>query len=418
MAVDKDKLISRIVKLTRGFSRMVDLEPYLQSILSAAVELTGSESACLLEYDEVAQEFSFRLAPWLHHKTISSAKFPLDGSIAGRVFLQKKPLAIDDVTKDDSLYNTIDDIAGYATRSILCVPLIVHDKPVGVFEILNKKDRYNREDVLIVETLASLAANALQNDLLEKKALSLQDETRKLDDLKSEFIAITSHELRTPLGLILGHSTFLKELIGSEHEEQVDSIIRNASRLKDIIESLSSVYNYESGGSLIRSQRVSVGRVIKDVSASFHEIAEKKGVALKVEMDPGNELWVEIDSGKMAIVISNLLKNAITFTNQGGQVVIRGEQESGFIKVTVEDNGVGIPAKDLPFIFDRFYQVESHLTRRHGGMGLGLAVAKAMIEMHGGRIWANSAEGIGSRFVILLPVNQKNEPEPPQPLAE
>ena len=95
------------------------------------------------------------------------------------------------------------------------------------------------------------------------------------------------------------------------------------------------------------------------------------------------------------------------------------ELQSDFVKVSVEDNGVGIPAKDLPHVFDRFYQVESHLTRKHGGMGLGLSVAKVMIEMHGGRIWVESMEGMGSTFTFLLPVNLKsNEPDPVQPFAE
>jgi len=415
MAVDPDKLLFRLIELTRGFSTMGELEPYLQSILSAASELTESESASLLEYDEVSQEFSFKFVPWFHRAAIGSAKVPLYGSVAGWVFLQKKPLAIDDVAKDDRHYNAIDDITGFTTRSILCAPLVVHGKPVGVIEIFNKTDSYTEQDIIILETLATLAANALQNDMLEKKALSSQDDARKLDELKLEFIAITSHELRTPLGLILGHSTFLKELIGSEHEEQVDAIIRNASRLKDIIESLSSVYNYETGGSLVRSNLVSVGRVIEDVSSSFHDMAKKKDIALKIEVERENDLWVDIDSGKIAIVLSNLLKNALTFTNIGGQVTIRGEQQSEFIKVTVEDNGLGIPAKDLPLVFDRFYQVESHLTRRHGGMGLGLSVAKQMVEMHGGRLSVESKEGVGSKFTFQLPVKQKNESEESSP---
>lgn len=418
MAVDQVKLLSRLFEITQSLSTMVDLETYLQSILSAAAELTESESASLLEYDEVSQEFSFKFVPWFHRDAISSAKVPLKDSVAGWVFLNMKPLTINDVTKDNRHYNKIDDLSGFTTRSILGVPLIVHGRPVGVFEIFNKKDHYTEEDINILETLASLAATALQNDMLENNILSSQEEARELDKLKNEFIGITSHELRTPLGLILGHSTFLKELIGSEHQEQVDAIIRNAARLKEIIESLSSVDNYETGGALVRSRKVSVARIIEDVSASFHEMAKKKGIALKIEVDRGHDLWVNIDGGKIAIVLSNLLKNALTFINEGGRVVIHGEQQPEFVKVTVEDNGLGIPAKDLPRVFDRFYQVESHLTRRHGGMGLGLSVAKVMIEMHGGRIWAESAEGIGSKFTFLLPVNKKNEPETPQPFAE
>ncbi|MEK6754395.1 MAG: GAF domain-containing sensor histidine kinase [Chloroflexota bacterium] len=416
MAIDRVKLLERLFEITRSLSASVDVETYLQSILSAATELTESESASLLEYDEASQEFSFKFVPWFHRDAVSSARVPLSGSVAGWVFLNAKPLAIDDVSKDDRHYNKIDDLVGFKTTSLLGVPLIVHGRPVGVFEVFNKKDNYTDEDILILDTLASLASTALQNDMLEKNIFSSQEEARELDKLKNEFIAITSHELRTPLGLILGHATFLRELVGNDFQEQVDAIIRNATRLKEIIESLASVDNYETGGSLVRSNQVSVARIIEDVSASFHEMAKNKRIAIKTEIKQGQELWVDIDGGKIAIVLSNLLKNALTFTNQGGHVLIRGERQPEYITVSVQDDGLGVPAKDLPRIFDRFYQVESHLTRRHGGMGLGLSVAKVMIEMHGGRLWAESREGAGSTFTFLLPANKKSE-EPPQPFA-
>lgn len=418
MTIDRVKLLERLFEITRNLSASVDLETYLQSILSAATELTGSESASLLEYDEVSQEFSFKFVPWFHRDAVSSARVPLSGSIAGWVFLNVRAIAIDDVENDSRHYGKIDELVGFKTKSLLGVPLILHGRPVGVFEVFNKNDNYTGEDILIVETLASLASTAMQNDLLEKSIMSSQEEARELDKLKNEFIAITSHELRTPLGLILGHATFLRELVGNDFQEQVDAIIRNATRLKEIIESLSSVDNYETGGSLVRSRKASVTRIIEDVASSFHEMAVGKGIALKTETPDDDDLLVDIDGGKIAIVLSNLLKNALTFTNEGGQVTVRGEKKPEYITVTVQDNGLGIPAKDLPRIFDRFYQVESHLTRRHGGMGLGLSVAKVMIEMHGGRIWAESKEGKGSTFTFLLPINKKNEAETPQPFTE
>jgi signal transduction histidine kinase len=283
-----------------------------------------------------------------------------------------------------------------------------------VFEVFNKtRGNFTAEDISVLETLASLVTTAMQNDVLEGNVISSQNESRDLDRLKNEFIAITSHELRTPLGLILGHATFLRELVGGEYGEQVDAIIRNATKLKEIIESLSSVDNYQTGGARMRQRKVSVARIIEDVSASFRDIAFQKGVALKMEIKPGEDLFVDADGSKVAIVLSNLVKNAITFTNEGGHVIIHAEIQSAFVKIIVEDNGVGIPTKDLSHVFERFYQVESHLTRRHGGMGLGLSVAKVMIEMHGGRIWVESTEGIGSIFTFLLPIEQgKNEPDP------
>jgi signal transduction histidine kinase len=411
MAVDRAKLLERLLELTRNLSTMVDLETYLQSILSAAAELTGSETASLLEYDDSAQGLRFKYVPWFHREAISSATIPLDESAAGWVFLHVKPLVIDDVKNDPRHYRKIDELAGFTTRSLLAVPLIMHGRPMGVFETFNKADdaHYTEEDIFVIEALASLATTALQNDVLENNALSSQDEARDLDRLKNEFIAITSHELRTPLGLILGHSTFLRELVGNEYHEQVDAIIRNATRLKEIIENLSRVDNYETGGASLRSRKISVNRIIEDVVASFRDMAVQKGVALKVAAERDQGLLVDADGSKVAIVLSNLVKNALTFTNNGGHVTVHAGLDSGFAKVVVEDDGVGIPAKDLPHVFERFYQVESHLTRKHGGMGLGLSVAKVMIEMHGGRIWVESTEGKGSKFTFLLPLELKND---------
>jgi two-component system sensor histidine kinase VicK len=133
-------------------------------------------------------------------------------------------------------------------------------------------------------------------------------------------------------------------------------------------------------------------------------MASARNITLKANAHRA-DLLVEADGGKISIALSNLVKNAIMFTNEGGHVFVDGELLPGYVKVSVIDDGIGIPARDLPHIFDRFFQVETHLTRRHGGMGLGLSVAKAMIELHGGRIWAESMEGKGSAFTFLLPVN-------------
>jgi signal transduction histidine kinase len=421
MAIDQEKLLERLLELSRNLSAMVDLETYLQAILSAATELTDSETASLMEYDDATQELRFKYVPWFHREALSTATIPLNASAAGWVFLHLKPLVIDDVRNDPRHYNKIDELSNFTTQSLVAVPLILHGRPVGVFEVFNKSNnaRYTEEDVLVLESLASLATTALQNDLLESTAIASQNEIRDLDRLKNEFIAITSHELRTPLGLILGHSTFLRELVGNEYHEQVDAIIRNASRLKEIIESLSSVDNYETGGASLRSRKVSIKRIIEDVSASFRDMAVQKAITLKVDVKRDQELLVDADGSKIAIVVSNLVKNALTFTNHGGYINIRGELDGDFVKVTVKDDGVGIPAKDLTHIFERFYQVESHLTRKHGGMGLGLSVAKVMIEMHNGRIWAESEEGHGSTFTFLLPLEQKkSEPAAVQPFNE
>lgn len=413
--MDQLKTLERLLEITRNLSASVDLETYVQSILSAAAELTGSESASILEYNEVAQEFFFRFVPWFHREAIKDAKVPLNGSVAGWVFLHEKPLALADAKSDSRHYPKIDELSNFTTRSLLAVPLILHGRPLGVVEVFNKSnaENYSEEDILLMETLASLASTAMQNSLLEKKAQSSIDDARELDRQKGEFIAITSHELRTPLGLILGHSTFLRELVGNEYHEQIDAIIRNASRLKEIIESLSSVDNHLTGGATLRQGKASISRIIEDAVLSFNAMALQNNVTLKAETPANDDLLVNIDAAKIAVTISNLVKNAISFNNKGGHVTIRGSRHEESVKVVVEDNGVGIPIKDIPNVFERFYQVESHLTRKHGGMGLGLSVAKVMVEMHGGRIWVESMEGVGSTFTFTVPVDALQPP--PQP---
>ncbi len=406
MPIQMKERLDRVIDLTRSLSATQEVEPYLQSLLSAAVELTESETASILDYDSEAQELRFAAVPWYHRDALKQVGVPVEGSVAGWVIQERQPLIIQDVANDPRHFSNADRKSNFQTNSILAVPLFYHSRVIGVFEALNKTGggEYTEDDTLILETLASLAVVAMQNDLLERRIQTSFEEVAELDRLKSDFIAITSHELRTPLGLILGHATFLREVLGEAHYEQLDSIIRNATKLKDIVENLSNVENYQSGAARIRQRKISMTRIIVDVTTSFKEIAAEKDIALKVSTGT-TELVMEGDATKIWIVLSNLVKNALTFTNNGGQVLVSAEAVPGHVKVSVTDNGVGIPAAELPRVFERFFQVETHLTRRHGGMGLGLAVAKAMVEIHNGRIWAESVEGKGSNFTFLLPLD-------------
>lgn len=406
MPIKPDQRLERILALTHDLSAEKDAESYLQAILSAAIELTESETASILEYDAQSNELHFSAAPWYHRELLKSITVPVDTSAAGWAVRKNEPLIISDVSKDERHFRQVDVVSSFQTRSLLAVPLWYHGTLVAVFEALNKSNNahYTEEDITILETLGALAITVMQTDLLERRVHSSYEEVAELDRLKSDFIAITSHELRTPLGLILGHATFLRELLSDQYHEQLDAIIRNAAKLKEIIENLSNVDNYQSGAARVRQRKISIARIVEEVVFSFQEIAQQKNISLKSEIGK-NELLVEADGTKISIALSNLVKNAITFTDNGGHVFVTAEAVPGYVKVSVIDNGIGIPAQELPRVFERFFQIESHLTRHHGGMGLGLSVAKAMIEMHGGRIWAESVEGRGSNFTFLLPLD-------------
>ncbi len=403
---ERQKRLERLLEVTRNLGSALDLEPFLQSIISVACELTESESASILEFDETGQSLRFLAVPFFHREVLRGMQVPLEGSLAGWTIQNAQPLIVSNAAADKRHFKEADRRSGFSTRNLLAVPIFFRGQPVGVLEAVNKASaHYTEDDLTILETLASLAALSLRNAALEQRIRTFHDEMAELDRLKNNFIAITSHELRTPLGLILGHATFLREQLEGVHHDQLDTIIRNATRLKDIIENLANVDNYETGAARIRQRSVSVARIVEEVVESYRPEAEKKGVTLRANVGRENDLPVEADGGKIAIALGNLVKNAIIFTNKGGHVFVTAEPVPGYVKVSVVDDGIGIPSRDLPRIFERFFQVESHLTRRHGGMGLGLSVAKVMIEMHGGRIWAESVEGKGSNFTFLLPIN-------------
>ena len=398
--------LERLLEVVRGLTTAPDLESFLQTIIAEASEMTDSELASILEYDAEAKELRFLTTIWFDRDVLRPMGVPLDGSVAGDVFRKGHPLIIQDTKADQRHFKVVDRVTKHETHSLAAVPIIVRGEIIGVLEALNKRDdtHYTEEDLTILATLAALAAQAMRNVHLERKVKIARTQLAELERLKSDFIAITSHELRTPLGLILGHATFLKELVGKEHAAQLDTIIKNATRLKEIIENLSDVDNVQTGSARVRSRKVSMAKVAEDVVLTFQDEANAKNITLTSEWGDLPH-YIEADGVKINIALSNLVKNALQFTNSGGTVRIKVEGDSGYVKVTVSDDGIGVPAKELPKVFDRFFQVEAHLTRKHGGMGLGLAVAKSMIELHGGRIWAESEEGKGSTFTFLLPVD-------------
>jgi signal transduction histidine kinase len=411
--------LERLLEVVRGLTTAPDIESFLQTVITEASEMTDSAFASILEYDKDAKELRFLSMQWIHRELLRPVGVPIDGSAAGWVFRQSQPLIIQDTRFDQRHFKLPDRVSQYDTRSLAAVPLVVRGEVIGVMEAINKKDgaHFTEEDLAILGTLGALAAQAMQNFTLAQNVKRARIELAELERLKSDFIAITSHELRTPLGLILGHATFLRELIGGQYGEQLDTIIRNTTKLKEIVENLADVDNYQRGSSRVRSNQVSMTRIVEDVVLTFQDEAKSRNITLNAETGE-TPLYLDADGIKINIALSNLVKNALQFTDSGGAVSIHAGEESGYLKVSVTDNGVGIPARDLPRVFERFFQVETHLTRRHGGMGLGLAVAKAMVELHGGRIWVESEAGKGSTFTFLLPVKQTGIPARANPFVE
>jgi signal transduction histidine kinase len=409
MAVDTSDYthrLERLLEVCKNLSANLDLEPLLQSIIETASELTRSESSSILVYDKDTNSLRFAAAPWYQKEALKAVSVPLDLSIAGQVFSQVQPMTLSSIHKDERVFRIVDRELNADTRSLLAVPMIFKGNAIGVLESINKLGNidYTEEDVIILETIASQAAIAIENQRLLDETRFAYQKIIELDRMKSDFISIASHELRTPLGVILGHATFLEETANEQDRKELETIVKSAVHLKELIEQFANMDQLELGLRRIHRVRVAVIPLLQELVDVYKDMAKERKVNLALEPCTKN-LVVEGDAGKITIVVSNLVKNALTFTNERGHVLVRAEEVPGYIKVSVMDNGIGVPIEEHEKIFERFYQVENHLTRRHGGMGLGLSIAKQLIDMHGGKIWVESIEGRGSKFIFLLPQN-------------
>jgi len=409
LATSKDRLqkLQQLVTLSKQLNEKVELEAYLQLIADAAADLTNSQAGSIFLYEEETGLLKFMAAPHSHFDKLRRFRVPLQNSVAGEAFTQAAPVVILDAEHDSRVFREVDLDLPFVTRSILAVPLIYRGEALGVLEAINKRGvnvHYTEEDVTTLEILGTFAATMIFNNALIDEARFVREELAEIEKRKDEFIAVASHELRTPLGLILGHATFLRETVQlSQFVEQLDVIVQNAVRLKSILEDLFNADVARTGRARLRTNVVSLNKIIKDVARSFQRDAVQRKISLNLEL-PEEEILVDVDEEKISIALGNLLKNAVMYTNEGGHIFVKTELLPGYVKVAVIDDGIGIPEADLKHVFDRFYQVAAHNIRRNGGIGLGLSVAKVMVELHGGQIWAESVEGKGSNFSFLLPV--------------
>ncbi|HAM34936.1 MAG TPA: hypothetical protein DEB40_04180 [Elusimicrobia bacterium] len=222
---------------------------------------------------------------------------------------------------------------------------------------------------------------------------------------KDEFLAIVSHELRTPMTAILGWNWLLRsgELSPMERDRALDVIERNMQLQKQIIEDLLDVSSLARRQLTIKKQFVELSSVIQDAAARVHESAENK--SLKISLETAANLMVEGDPERLRQIFWNLLTNAVKFTPEAGLINVRMRAERSEALVTVEDTGPGLSPEFFPHLFELFRQQEDSLTREHRGLGLGLSIVKRLVELHGGRIWADPPQaGPGARFTVALPL--------------
>jgi signal transduction histidine kinase len=293
-----------------------------------------------------------------------------------------------------------DLVRALGTRSVVAVPLVARGQTLGVFTIASATPgRYGQADLELAQEVARRATSAIDNARLYR-------EIQRADQRKSEFIAVLSHELRNPLAPIRTAVQVLERAPpGGEQATIARQIIaRQSEHLAHLIDGLLEITRISRGRVELHWARIDLREVVRSTCDDLRPVLEQAGLALDMRLSPV-ALWVEADATRLSQVLGNLLHNAAKFTPSGGSVTVEAAASGGRAEVSVRDTGVGMEPVDVSRIFEPFAQAEQGLARTQGGLGLGLAVAKGLLELHGGSIRARS-EGLGrgSEFIVRLPL--------------
>lgn len=404
--------VSTLYTLAKQVTSSLELNTVLDSIASALKLSINCRACSLFLLDEESQMLEIKAAAGIKPRW-RKARLKMGEGIAGKAVAEAKSLYIPDVHQDP-IFVPFDP----AVRSLLVVPMISKGKVIGTLCIDDDKpDAFSPDDGQLLAIAAAQAAVAIENAQLyessKKRAEELAkayDELQTLDRLQKEFVQNVSHELRTPLTFIKGYvELMLEEAMGELNELQQNSlhiVARRADAMTRLINNLLSLQQVEMES--LRPNRVSLAEVTRVALESAEAAATQAGIVLKAEI-PESLPAVWADRNYLEQVFDNILGNAIKFSPDGGEIVVRIREEGEYLRVAISDTGIGIPNDKLERIFERFYQVNGSPTRRFGGTGLGLALVKKAIEAHGGKIWVESQLGQGSTFFFTLPIWRDEE---------
>ena len=286
-------------------------------------------------------------------------------------------------------------------RSYICVPLIAHGQTLGALTLVTAESGrlYSEDDLRFAQDVASRAALAVDNALA-------YDHVQRANRLKDEFLATLSHELRTPLNAIVGYARMIRSgsITGDKQAKAIATLERNATSLSQIVEDVLDVSRIIAGKLRLDVQPVALPEIVERAVESILPAANAKGVGVNTVVDP-RATPIAGDPERLQQVVWNLVSNAVKFTPRGGQVQIRVELVNSHVELVVSDTGIGIRQEFVAHVFERFRQADAGSTRAHGGLGLGLAITRHLIELHGGTIHVSSGgEGTGATFRVKLPV--------------
>lgn len=418
--------LATVMKCAQTISGEIVLRNLLKKLLLMVLESAGaqkgflclrSEKGLVIEAERASEDKEIRVM----QSTLIEERGELSPAVVNYVLRSGESVVLDDAADQA---NFVDDsyILNIRPKSILCAPLIYKAETKGIVYLENNVSAgaFTKARVGLVKVLCSHAAIALENArIYEQLEQRVADRTRDLEEAKNQaeranrsksaFLANMSHELRTPLNAILGFSELLQDgFLGNlspKQTECVTHIFESGRHLLELINEVLDLSKIESGKMELQLSPMRLDQLLESCIILLREKALKRSLHLDLSIS-GDLVEVEImgDQVKLKQIIFNLLSNAAKFTPPHGKITLAATRQDDQLLVTVKDTGIGIKAEDLERIFEVFQQVESSYARREEGTGLGLALSKSLVELHGGRVWVESeGEGRGSKFSFAIP---------------
>jgi PAS domain S-box-containing protein len=386
----------------------LDREAIVQKVTDIATDLTRAEYGAFffaVNDADSGERFVLTALSGAPRETLSKFEEARPKAILPRTYFGDGTVRLDDVAGDPGYAKNLPSF-GLApgelpVRSFLAVAVkgIRGDMLGGLFFGHSRVGAFTQEHERLAEGIASWASVALEN-------ARLYAEAQTANQMKDEFLAVLSHELRTPLNAIVGYSRLLRGgmLPPDKAQRGLETLERNATLLTQIVEDVLDVSRIVTGKIRLDVQPVELPVIVDNAVATVQPAADARGVRVQTIIDP-RVGPVSGDPGRLQQVVWNLVSNAVKFTPKNGRVQVRLERVNSHVEISVSDTGIGIRPDFLPYVFERFRQGESGTTRKSGGLGLGLAIVRHIVEMHGGVVEASSGgEGQGATFRVRLPL--------------
>ena len=398
-------------EVSRAVSSTLDVEKVLSTIVSRASELAGADGCSIYEYDEAAEEFVLRATHNYETEYVDALRAaPLrkGEGVMGLAAKLREPVQIPDINEPGVYQSSIrGTLLRFGYRALLSVPLLREDQIVGSLSLNRKAPGEFRPEVIeVLKTFATQSALAIQNARLFREIADKSDQLESASRHKSEFLANMSHELRTPLNAIIGFSEVLSEgMFGEINEKQAEylqDILESGRHLLSLINDILDLSKVEAGRMELETVDFHLPSAIDNALTLVKERASRRGIALGSTIDEALGM-LRGDERKVKQVLLNLLSNALKFTPEGGRIDIRAGLQDDSAEISVSDTGIGIAPADQGAVFEAFRQV-GDAEKKAEGTGLGLALSRKFIELHGGRIWVKSQVGSGSTFYFTLPL--------------